>query len=121
VVRIDKPAANVVVGNPAIADAALRDSNTVFVIGRNFGITNLLFVDSEGNEVANLKVTVGRNSSATVTLNRGAGQFTYACAPGCDRVLFPTDSDFKEMLAPNAGAKIDMGINAAHKGSEGQD
>jgi hypothetical protein len=121
IVRIDKPAANVVVGNPAIADAALRDANTVFVLGRNFGVTNLLFVDAEGKEVANLQVTVGRLSSATVTLNRGAGQYTYACAPGCDRVLFPTDADFKDMLSPNASAKIDLSISSAHKGSEGQD
>jgi hypothetical protein len=120
VVRIDRPAVNVVVGNPAIADAALRDSNTVFVLGRNFGVTNLIFVDAEGKEVANIPISVGRFSSSTVTLNRGAGQYTYACAPGCDRVLFPTDADFKD-LQPNAASKIEMSVTTAHKGSEGQE
>jgi hypothetical protein len=120
VVRIDRPATNVMVGNPAIADAAMRDPSTAFVLGRNFGVTNLIFLDSEGKEVANIRVSVGRLSSATVTLNRGAGQYTYACAPGCDRVLFPTDADFRD-LQPNADNKIGMGVNAANKGSAGQE
>lgn len=120
VVRLDAPAVNVVVGNPSIADAAMRDANTVFLIGRNFGVTNVLFIDGQGKEVANLQVSVGRFSSATVTLNKGSGQFTYACAPGCDRALFPTDADFKDTMAPNASTKIDLGVSTAHKGSEGQ-
>jgi hypothetical protein len=120
VVRLERPAVNVVVGNPSIADAAMRDATTVFVLGRNFGVTNLIFVDAEGKEVANIPISVGRFSSATVTLNRGAGQYTYACAPGCDRVLFPTDADFRD-LQPNASAKIEMGVSTAHKGSEGQE
>lgn len=118
--RLDTPAATVVVGNPAIADAALKDSSTVFLIGRNFGVTNLIFLDADGKQVANLKATVGRGTSSTVTLNRGAGQYTYACAPNCDRVLFVTDADFKD-LSQNAGQKIDNSVSAAEKGSAGQD
>ena len=121
VLHVDSAAASVVVGNPAIADAVLKDANTVFIIGRTFGVTNLLFVDGSGKEVANVQVSVGRLSSASVTLNKGSGQYTYACASGCDRVLFPTDADFKEVMAPNAGTKIDLGVSTAHKGSEGQD
>lgn len=118
--RLDTPAATVVVGNPSIADAALKDSSTVFLIGRNFGVTNLIFLDADGKQVANLKATVGRGSSSTVTLNRGAGQYTYACAPNCDRVLFVTDADFKD-LSQNASSKVDTGVSAAEKGSAGQD
>lgn len=118
--RLDRPAATVVVGNPAIADAALKDSSTVFLIGRNFGVTNLIFLDADGKQVANLKATVGRGTSSTVTLNRGAGQYTYACAPNCDRVMFVTDADFKD-LSQNASSKVDIGVSAAEKGSAGQD
>ena len=47
----------VVVGNPSIADATIQGSN-VFIHGRSFGSTNLIVLDRQGSQIANLDVTV---------------------------------------------------------------
>jgi Flp pilus assembly secretin CpaC len=96
VVRLDRDAKTVLVGNPAIADAQMVDAKTVYVLGRMFGQTNIVALDSSGAEVLNTRVTVGVSNSAVVTLYRGAqGQRTLACSPRCERTLTQGDADFK--------------------------
>ena len=82
VVKLDRPAKTILVGNPAIADAQMVDDKTVYVIGRTFGQTNIVALDASGSEVLNTHVIVGASNGATVTLYRGAqGQRTLACSP----------------------------------------
>jgi Flp pilus assembly secretin CpaC len=96
VVRLDREAKTVLVGNPAIADAQMVDPKTVYVLGRMFGQTNIVALDSNGTEVLNTRVTVGVSNSSVVTLYRGAqGQRTLACSPRCERTLTQGDSEFK--------------------------
>ena len=96
VVRLDRDVKTVLVGNPAIADAQMVDSKTVYVIGRMFGQTNIVALDSTGTEVMNTRVTVGVSNASVVTLYRGAqGQRTLACSPRCERTLTQGDSEFQ--------------------------
>jgi hypothetical protein len=98
VVRLDRPAKTVLVGNPAIADAQLIDAKTVYVIGRTFGQTNIVALDDTGTEVLNTRVIVGVANYSTVTLYRGAqGQRTLACSPRCERTLTQGDAEFKNV------------------------
>ncbi len=53
----------VVVGNPNIADITVQTSR-IFIHGRNFGSTNIIVLDADGNELAALDVT----SSSTATI-----------------------------------------------------
>src|SRR3569832_1449347 len=68
VVRLDRDAKTVLVGNPAIADAQMVDPKTVYVLGRMFGQTNIVALDSNCTEVLNTRTTVGLSNSAVVTL-----------------------------------------------------
>ena len=43
-----KPVATVYVGNPMIADITVIDSRHVFVLGKAFGATNIIALDSNG-------------------------------------------------------------------------
>jgi Flp pilus assembly secretin CpaC len=96
VVRLDRAVKTVLVGNSAIADAQLVDPKTIYVIGRTFGQTNIVGLDSTGTEVLNTRVTVGVPNAAVVTLYRGAqGQRTLACSPRCERTLTQGDAEFK--------------------------
>src|SRR5262245_23130382 len=84
VVRLDRPAKTVVVGNSMIAEAMMVSDKIIYVQGRAFGNTNIIAVDSQGQEILNTMVTVGTPSIAQVTLYRGAqGQRNLACAPTC--------------------------------------
>lgn len=90
-----QPVATVYVGNPAIADVTVVDANRVFVLGKNFGMTNIVALDNKGNEVFNKSVTVYGRSAGTVTLQRGTAKTTYACA-GSHCEIAPMPGDDKE-------------------------
>jgi len=80
------------VGNPLIADATVIDENHVFVVGKEFGTTNLVAVDDEGNQVAEEMITVTTQQGKMVTLQRGPNWSTLTCnAQRCD--VRPTPGD----------------------------
>ena len=108
VVKLDRAAKTILVGNPAIADAQMVDEKTVYVLGRMFGQTNIVALDSSGAEVLNTRVTVGVSNYATVTLYRGSqGQRTLACSPRCERTLTQGDADFK-VVGDDVDKKTDI-------------
>ena len=108
VVRLDRAAKTVLVGNPAIADVQMVDPKTVYVLGRMFGQTNIVALDASGAEVMNTRVTVGVSNASVVTLYRGAqGQRTLACSPRCERTLTQGDADFAP-ISTDADKKADI-------------
>jgi Flp pilus assembly secretin CpaC len=80
------------VGNALIADATVIDENHVFVVGKEFGTTNLVAIDDEGNLVADELITVTTQQGTMVTLQRGPTWQTLTCnAQRCD--VRPTPGD----------------------------
>ncbi len=92
VMRIDKPADTVIVGNPAVADAIMHDSRTLVLIGRGFGSTNIIILDDKGAPIADEMVVVEPPSVALVTVQRGKTRFSYSCAPNCSPTVNPGDN-----------------------------
>ena len=119
IVRLERPAAMVIVGNPTIADVTLRDPVTVFVLGRSFGVTNIIALDAEGNEIANKRVSVSPVKGSVVTVSRGAKQFNYACTENCQPMLVPGDAAFAELIE-QAVKKLGFGTDVARASGEGQ-
>jgi len=91
-VQLSAAASTVVVGNPSIADVSMQDADTALVTGKSFGTTNIIAIDGEGRQVANVRVVVAANSDRTVTLMRGNQQVTLSCAPRCAPTPTPGDS-----------------------------
>lgn len=62
-VPIDLPrdARDVIVANPAIANAVVRSARRVFLIGVAVGQTNVFFLDAEGRQIAAYDIEVGRD------------------------------------------------------------
>ncbi len=84
VLRLPKAAASIVVGNPKIADVTVQASDILFVVGRGFGETNLIILDSNGDTILNADLQVV-NSLPThgVRLYNGTSRETYSCIPYC--------------------------------------
>jgi Flp pilus assembly secretin CpaC len=76
-------AAQVFVGNPAIADVAVVNHNTLMLTGKAYGLTNLQVLDHAGRTILNREVQVSANTAGAVTLYRGAKASNYTCAPAC--------------------------------------
>ena len=111
--RLDRPAKTVIVGNPAIADAQLVNDHTIYVLGRMFGNTNIIAVDGDGAEVSNTVLTVSSPQMAQVTVWRGAeGQRNLACAPMCERTLTQGDADFSKIHTDD-DKKVEVSQKAA--------
>lgn len=55
---LSKPAADILVANPGIADVGSLRADRLYVVGRGVGDTNILAFDAEGNQLADIAVHV---------------------------------------------------------------
>ena len=85
IVYLPSPAAAVVIGNPEIADVSVHSPDTLFLVGRGYGETNLLVLDAQGQTVLNAGVTVSQSAkrSNVRVFKMGQGRETYNCTPTC--------------------------------------
>ncbi len=84
--------AQIVVGNPGIADVTVRDKTRVLFFGKAPGLTNVFLFDADGNEIENLLVRVRASNSDLLTLQRGGQRYTYNCTSTCDQTMVVGDS-----------------------------
>jgi len=76
-------AANVVVGNPGIADVSIIDSRTVLVTGKRFGTTNIVVMDALGRTLFDSEILISAGEGARVSVYRGVRTENYSCSPYC--------------------------------------
>jgi hypothetical protein len=102
IVTFPRPIATVFVGNPMIADATVIDQYHAFVLGKTFGVTNLIALGPQSQTVANQQITVANRSGGVVTLNKGGAQYNYSCTvahcesgprPGDQKTYFDETED----------------------------
>lgn len=86
IIAVSGQPGTVVVGNPSIADVTVQDDRVV-LMGRNYGVTNLIILDREGNQLAALDVTVQITDKNAVQVFKAGGRMTLACAPMCEQTL----------------------------------
>ena len=84
IVKLARPADTIVIGNPAIADAAVQDASTIILTGKGFGVTNLVVLDGDGNPIVDEQVTVVRQAVSSVRVYRRADIQTLSCTPYCE-------------------------------------
>lgn len=84
-ISLRAPATSVVVGNPAIADVSVIDARTLLVLGKGYGITNLVVMDQGGRVLFNREIVVSAGDAGRVSIWRGASSTSYACSPRCER------------------------------------
>ena len=82
-VHLDRPAAEIVVGNPSIADVSVQSGQVLIVTGKSFGETNLIVIDADGKMFLNRRLIVQEPRTGFVTVYRGAERATLHCAPNC--------------------------------------
>lgn len=85
--KVSRPAATIIIGNPAIVDATVEDDQTLILTGRSFGVTNLIVLDANGDSVVDQSVVVKGHETNTVRIYRRNSRETLACAPVCEPTL----------------------------------
>lgn len=83
-VSLSRPARDIVVANPGVADVTLLDAHNIVVLGKSVGSTSLLVVDATGRTIFDRQVIVSRPDDGRMSFYRGSQvQLDYACAPSC--------------------------------------
>ena len=66
IIDLPRDAKEVFVANPKVANAVVRSTRKVFVIGMENGTTSIFILDAEGRQIAALDVTVARDLNLNV-------------------------------------------------------
>jgi hypothetical protein len=82
----------VVVGNPSIADVSLTDRRHIMILGRSYGMTNIIALDGMGRRVFETTVNVAPAPTGRVSLFRGIELYNYACNDRCERTPMPGET-----------------------------
>ncbi len=83
--RLSVPARDVVIGNPNIADVNLLDARRLVVIGKSFGVTNLLVMDQAGRTILDRTIVVSA-AAPSMKYFRGDEVRNYACTDRCEQI-----------------------------------
>ena len=114
ILRLPRPAAEIIVGNPTIAEVTIQSSNILVVTGKSFGITNFIALDAERNVIQDQRVSVRRDEVGVVTLTKGIDRQTYACSPQCNpTVTVGDDQKFMQQTLSAAQGKKNFSENAS--------
>lgn len=82
-VQLRGAAASVIVGNPQIADVQVVDANTLYIVGKGYGVTDIAVVDSIGRTLFQNQVVVTGGATGAVRVWRGGQMTEMACAASC--------------------------------------
>lgn len=112
-IRLGTDAAQLIVGNPAIADVSAQSPRLLVVTGKSYGTTNLIALDSAGREIFNTRLGVREGDKRQVTLYKGTMRQSLHCAPDCQRMLSIGDDKTQfEQLAETVTRKFGV-VNSA--------
>jgi Flp pilus assembly secretin CpaC len=100
-VHLSAPARDVVIGNPNVADVSMMGARDMLVLGKTYGVTNLVVVDRAGRTIYEREVVVSA-PGASMSFYRGGEVRTFACGDRCERIPTPGGD----------GAKSDSGSAA---------
>lgn len=82
-VQLRGAAASVIVGNPQIADVSMVDANTLFIVGKGYGVTEVVAVDGAGRTLFQREIVVSGGSTGSVRVWRGAQATEMTCGASC--------------------------------------
>lgn len=84
VLKLQRPAGTIAVGNPNIADATVIDATTLILTGKAAGLTNIIVLDQEGGEFSNYSVRVNTRGGQYLSVRSSQGQRNFFCDGICD-------------------------------------
>jgi hypothetical protein len=120
--RLPRPVADIIIGNPSIADVTVQASNLLVVTGKTFGVTNIIALDAERNVIQDQRVVVQQDGERTVNLMKAEKRQSYSCTPNCSPTLvIGNETAYFDTLSKHAKDKMTVSDPGSAKGSSQQD
>ncbi|MCZ8193252.1 pilus assembly protein N-terminal domain-containing protein [Brevundimonas sp.] len=82
-VQLGSAFSSVIVANPQIADVTVIDTSTLFITGKNYGLTEIVALDAIGRTLFQGQIAVVPSSEGAVRVWRGARVTEMACGRSC--------------------------------------
>jgi hypothetical protein len=118
--RLERPPAEIIIGNPTIADVSIQGGNLLVVTGKSFGITNIIALDAERNIIEDRRVLVQRDERKVVNLHKGSRRETYNCSPQCNpSITIGDDAQYFESVAKLSERKMKLSEGQSDSGNGG--
>lgn len=107
IVRLPRAASAILIGNPDIADVSVHSVDTIFVVGRGYGQTNLIVLDKDGNTMLETDLNVVNTlPKHGVRVFNAKSRETYSCIPYCQPS--PVLGDNPSFIGSNTNAKPEL-------------
>lgn len=117
--KLENPAQNIVVGNPAIADLTVQDNQNLLLFGKAPGLTNIYIFDENGEPLKNIIVRVRSQNADMLTFYRGSERMTYNCTSNCESTITVGDSlESFQALSSQVEKKFEQAATAAGGGDK---
>jgi Flp pilus assembly secretin CpaC len=118
--RLPRPAAEIIIGNPAIADISVQSGNLLVITGKTFGITNIIALDADRNVIQDQRVLVKRDEAKVVNLTRGTQRQSYNCTPQCNpSITIGDEQKYFDSVASASQKKVGFSNSAADSSQPG--
>ncbi|MGC4064088.1 MAG: pilus assembly protein N-terminal domain-containing protein [Polyangiaceae bacterium] len=118
--RLPRPATEIIIGNPTIADVSVQGGNLLVVTGKSFGITNIIALDADRNIIQDQRVLVQRDDVRVVNLQKSNKRETYNCSPQCNPMItIGDDPAFFTNVAGNTERKLKASEGASDGSGSG--
>lgn len=118
--RISRPVAEIIIGNPTIADISVQSKNLLVITGKSFGKTNMILLDGEKNVIQENRIVVTHDQTRVINLRRGVARESYNCSPRCNpTVVIGDESKYFSTAASNAQQKIKLSEGGGGSGASG--
>jgi Flp pilus assembly secretin CpaC len=112
--RLPRPVAEIIIGNPSIADVTVQSGNLLVVTGKTFGITNVIALDKDRNVIQDQRVIVMREEARVINLQKGAKRESYNCTPNCNpSLVVGDDKAYFDAVSGMSNNKIKFSDSAA--------
>jgi len=117
--RLPRPAAEIIIGNPSIADVTVQTGNLLVITGKTFGITNIIALDAERNVIWDERVLVRRDEAKVVNLQRGTQRQSFNCTPQCNpQIVIGDDATYFNAIKSASETKIGFSERSSDTGPQ---
>lgn len=116
---LPRPASEIIIGNPVIADISVQSGNVLVITGKSFGITNMIVLDANREIIFDKRLLVKREEARVLNLQRGTLRQTYNCTPQCNpTVTVGDDGTYFDSVLKASEKKSGMSEKAADSGTQ---
>lgn len=123
IVELPRDAKEVFVANPKVANAVVRSTRKLYIIGVADGSTSVFVMDAEGQQIAALEISIGRDlAGLQQTLKNAFPRSNIVVQPAGDSILLtggvdtPSDATRAVDIA-NAFVGVSTGLLSSSKGA----